>query len=136
MSPQTVINTATAATSTAARIEAGGAELVLDDVRYPAIWLRDNCPCPDCALPGSGQKLFGITDLPSPADLRIVEVEHRDGQLTVRFEPGGHASRFAEGWLRAHRLGADLPFDDRAHLVPGPRSRAPDQDPEPPRRCS
>lgn len=118
MSPQaaidTTISTATAAAAAAARIEAGGAELVLADVRYPAIWLRDNCPCPDCALPGSGQKLFGITDLPSPADLRIVEVEHRDGQLTVRFEPGGHASRFAEGWLRSHRLGADLPFDDRA----------------------
>ncbi|WP_051450706.1 2-trimethylaminoethylphosphonate dioxygenase [Actinospica robiniae] len=97
-----------------ARIEAGGAELVLDDARYPAIWLRDNCPCADCALPGSGQKLFGITDLPSPAELTIVEAAYGSGEVSVRFAPGGHTSRFAESWLRAHRLGANLPYDDRA----------------------
>ena len=29
------------------------AELVLDDgARYPAIWLRDNCTCAGCVVPG------------------------------------------------------------------------------------
>lgn len=101
-----------------ARIEADGTVLVLDDARYPAIWLRDNCPCAACAITGSaiagsGQKLFGITDLPSPADLRIVEVEDEVGEVLVRFAPDDHVSHFAEDWLRAHRLGVDLPHDDR-----------------------
>ena len=34
-------------------------------VRFPAVWLRDNCPCPDCLAPGTGQKLKDITDIPN-----------------------------------------------------------------------
>jgi hypothetical protein len=34
-------------------------------VRFPAVWLRDNCPCPDCLAPGTGQKLNDITDIPN-----------------------------------------------------------------------
>jgi gamma-butyrobetaine dioxygenase len=90
-----------------------GTDLVLDGARYPAIWLRDNCPCAECALPGSGQKLFGIMDLPSPADSRVIEVEHVGGELSVRFAPDGHTSRFAGDWLLAHRPGAAPPFDER-----------------------
>ncbi len=26
-------------------------------LRFPAVWLRDNCPCTECQDPGSGQKL-------------------------------------------------------------------------------
>jgi len=33
--------------------------------RFPAVWLRDNCPCPDCLAPGTGQKLNDITDIPN-----------------------------------------------------------------------
>ena len=90
-----------------------GGDLALDDARYPALWLRDNCPCPACALPGSGQKLFGVTDLPDPTRLRIAELEHGEEELTVRFAPDGHLSRFAVSWLAAHRLGADRPADER-----------------------
>jgi gamma-butyrobetaine dioxygenase len=96
-------------------------ELVLDDgARYPAIWLRDNCPCIDCAVPGSGQKLFGITDLPRPDELRIEHVDHNpeDGSVTVVFTPDGHKSRYERAWLEEHRPGRTqqyaLPYDDRA----------------------
>ncbi|MGA3154025.1 MAG: gamma-butyrobetaine hydroxylase-like domain-containing protein [Streptosporangiaceae bacterium] len=34
----------------------------------PVIWLRDNCPCPQCRHPGRGQRLVSIGGL--PADLR------------------------------------------------------------------
>ena len=34
-------------------------------IRFPAVWLRDNCPCPDCLAPGTGQKLKDITDIPT-----------------------------------------------------------------------
>lgn len=63
----------------------------------PAIWLRDNCPCPECRDPGSGQKLFGITDL--PADLAVRSVQHDDGSVTVTFDPDGHRSIFSAAWL-------------------------------------
>ena len=92
-------------------------ELVLDDgARYPAIWLRDNCPCTDCAVPGSGQKLFGITDLPHPDELRIEHVDHNpdDGSVTVVFAPDGHKSRYERAWLEKHRPGNTPPYDDRA----------------------
>jgi gamma-butyrobetaine dioxygenase len=37
-------------------------------VGMPAVWLRDNCPCPLCRDPVSGQRLLHITDIPA-ADL-------------------------------------------------------------------
>ena len=92
-------------------------ELILsDEARYPAIWLRDNCPCADCALPGSGQKLFTITDLPRTAELAIESFDQDpdDGAVTVVFAPDGHKSRYERAWLQKHRPGRALPNDDRA----------------------
>lgn len=86
-------------------------ELVIDDARFPAVWLRDNCPCSRCAIPASGQKLFGITDL--PADTRVESVTQDDSSVTVTFAPDGHVSRFSRSWLHRHRPGAHLPTDDR-----------------------
>lgn len=101
-----------APSATAPAPVAAPAELTLDDgSRYPAIWLRDNCPCAGCAVPGSGQKLFGITDL--PPDPRIASVDEDAFTVTVEFAPDGHVSRFERGWLRAHRPGAARPADDR-----------------------
>ena len=98
-------------------------ELILDDAdglqtgaRYPAIWLRDNCPCPECAVPGSGQKLFGITDLPRPDELRIEHVDQNtdDGSITIVFAPDGHKSRYERAWLQEHRPDSQArPHDDR-----------------------
>ena len=87
--------------------------LVLQDgSRYPAVWLRDNCPCGACAVSGSGQKLFGVTDL--PAELRVARVEEDAHCVTVEFAPDGHVSMFERGWLRAHRLEESVARDDRA----------------------
>jgi gamma-butyrobetaine dioxygenase len=92
------------------------AELVLDDgARYPAIWLRHNCTCADCVVPGrwgSGQKLLGITDL--PADPRIESAAREAGTVRVVFAPDGHQSRYDLAWLAAHRPGLAVPPDDRA----------------------
>ncbi|GHJ43088.1 hypothetical protein Cs7R123_04300 [Catellatospora sp. TT07R-123] len=63
------------------------------------MWLRDNCRCPACADPVSGQKLFGITDL--PADLSIADVADDGCEVAVTFAPDGHVSRFPRGWLLA-----------------------------------
>ena len=68
---------------------------------FPAIWLRDNCPCSECRDPGNQQKLFGITDL--PADLAIRSIDRTDGSVTVTFDPDGHRSVFSEAWLSDRR---------------------------------
>ena len=100
-----------------ASLASASPELILgDEARYPAIWLRDNCPCADCAVPGSGQKLFGITDLPRPDELRIERFDQNadDGSVTVVFGPDGHKSRYERSWLEEHRPGRTPPHDDRA----------------------
>jgi len=95
---------------------ASAEELILSDgSRYPALWLRDNCPCTDCALPGSGQKLFTITDLPQADELAIEHFDQDpdDSAVTVVFAPDGHKSRYERAWLREHQPGRALPHDDR-----------------------
>ncbi|WP_329139195.1 TauD/TfdA family dioxygenase [Streptomyces sp. NBC_01476] len=71
----------------------------------PAAWLRDNCPCPQCRDPRSGQKLFQITDL--PYGLSVTAVTELSGPaeptVEVRWEPDGHRSPFPVAWLDAHR---------------------------------
>ncbi|MFL4910283.1 TauD/TfdA family dioxygenase [Streptomyces sp. MMS24-I2-30] len=87
----------------------------------PAVWLRDNCPCAQCRDPRSGQKLFQITDLPS--GLAVGEVvesvavtepgEVAEVVAEVRWEPDGHRSAYAAGWLHAHRPAVPPTAGDR-----------------------
>jgi gamma-butyrobetaine dioxygenase len=79
----------------------------------PAIWLRDNCSCPECRHTGNGQKLFNIGDLAD--DLRVDEVREVDGRVRVRFAPDGHVSVFDGDWLRGWLPDAsEPPADPRA----------------------
>src|ERR1051326_29622 len=73
-------------------------ELVADGhmLRFPAVWLRDNCPCAECLDPVSGQKLKDITELP---DGLTVSAEDTGESVTVTYAPGGHRSVFSRGWL-------------------------------------
>ncbi|WP_405577318.1 TauD/TfdA family dioxygenase [Streptomyces sp. NBC_01190] len=89
----------------------------IDDL--PAMWLRDNCPCPDCRDPRSGQKLFQISSL--PAGLRPGTVTgpvigavngpvagpSSDGEPSVEvvWYPDGHRSVYPLSWLAANRPG-------------------------------
>ena len=54
-------------------------------LRFPAVWLRDNCPCPECRDPGSGQKLKDITEMPNDVGVAAsADAGERPGQ-----HPGG-----------------------------------------------
>ena len=65
-------------------------------------WLRDNCQCPLCRDPASGQRLTVITDLaPDVTMTRAVEVP--DG-LHVTFGPDGHEAVFTRTWLAGQVL--------------------------------
>jgi gamma-butyrobetaine dioxygenase len=66
-------------------------------VGMPAVWLRDNCPCPLCRDPVSGQRRLHITDI--PADIAVAEVVPSVGTVSVLFHPDGHRAVFDRDWL-------------------------------------
>jgi gamma-butyrobetaine dioxygenase len=75
---------------------------------FPAVWLRHNCPCPDCRDPVTGQRLVDITQL-SNGPLATVTAEFADS-IEVTFAPEAHRSVFSRAWLAASALpdaGAD-----------------------------
>jgi gamma-butyrobetaine dioxygenase len=84
-----------------------GLELEADGymLRFPAVWLRDNCPCADCLDPGSGQKLNDITELPDGVAVQATSITSES--VAVTFAPDGHRSVFSLSWLAAHALSSD-----------------------------
>jgi len=77
---------------------------------FPAVWLRDNCPCPDCLDPVSGQKLKDITELPD--GLAVSAAADAGDTVAVTYAPDGHQSVFSRAWLAGHALdGHDLGQD-------------------------
>jgi gamma-butyrobetaine dioxygenase len=69
---------------------------------FPAVWLRHNCPCPDCRDPVTGQRLVEITQL-SNGPWVTVTAEF-DDSVEVTFAPDGHRSVFSRAWLAASAL--------------------------------
>jgi hypothetical protein len=52
-------------------------------LRFPAMWLRDNCPGPEGCDPRSGQKLFGITDIPNGIVVTAADLDALASSLAV-----------------------------------------------------
>lgn len=71
--------------------------VTIEDTTFHPLWLRDNCPCPECRHE-SGQRLLDTRRLPD--DLAVVGVAG-NGAVEVTFSDG-HVSRFTPEWLRAH----------------------------------
>src|SRR3984957_15652371 len=69
-------------------------------VGMPAVWLRDNCPCPLCRDPVSGQRLVHITDI--PADIALDEGVSAGRTVSGLFHPDGHRAVFDRDWLARH----------------------------------
>jgi gamma-butyrobetaine hydroxylase len=69
----------------------------MDVTRFHPLWLRDNCPCPECRHE-SGQRLLDTRSLPD--DLSVVAV-FENGAVEVSFSDG-HVSQFDPEWLRAN----------------------------------
>ena len=70
--------------------------------RFPAVWLRDNCPCAECRHPQALERTFMFVDHGRP---RIMAASTANGDaLEVRFQCGDvmHVSRYTTGWLRTH----------------------------------
>src|SRR5579859_6695996 len=105
-------------------------ELVADGhmLRFPAVWLRDNCPCAECLDPVSGQKLTDITEL--PAVLAVRAAGYTEESVTVTYAPDGHRSVFLRSWLAAHALddhdGDERSEDEKELWLPAGLDRLPE----------
>jgi gamma-butyrobetaine dioxygenase len=74
-------------------------------LNFPPLWLRHNCPCPDCRDPGSGQRLIEITLIPN-GTVATVTARTLDA-VEVTFAPDGHRGVFSLAWLAAHAPARD-----------------------------
>jgi gamma-butyrobetaine dioxygenase len=84
--------------------ESGDLDLTVDGrrLRFPAVWLRDNCPCAECRDPHSGQKFLNITDID---DELVVDSAVQAGEsVVVTYMPDQHRSVFSRAWLAEHAL--------------------------------
>ena len=81
---------------------------------FPAVWLRLNCPCPDCRDPVTGQRLVTITDIPNGLVAAVTAQD--DTEIVVTFGPDGHRAGFRRDWLAAQALAA------RDGAAPDPRT--------------
>jgi gamma-butyrobetaine dioxygenase len=71
---------------------------------FPALWLRHNCPCPECLDPVTGQRLIEVSAIPDECGV-TVETETA-ASVTVVFAPDGHRAVFSRAWLADRALPA------------------------------
>jgi gamma-butyrobetaine dioxygenase len=69
---------------------------------WPAIWLRDQCPCAQCRHP-SGQRLFEIVDLPEQPTIERIAMQG-DGSVRVTWKDESHVSTYLATFLYEHNL--------------------------------
>ncbi|XP_035663162.1 gamma-butyrobetaine dioxygenase-like [Branchiostoma floridae] len=67
--------------------------------RFPYIWLRDNCQCPQCFKRDSRCRLILMSDLDVNVSPVRVESQARGGLLSVEWSDG-HQSRYDWQWLK------------------------------------
>ena len=68
--------------------------------RFPYLWLRDNCNCPACRAPQSGQRLIDVLDLPAAPE--PTQVVLRGNSVMLRWAGEDHESRYSAEWLKDH----------------------------------
>jgi len=82
-------------------VERDGKVLAVGDMRFHAVWLRDNALDPQTRDPGNGQRLITLADW--PAETLVAEASYAEGAVRVRFAPEDKTVAFPIAWLRAHR---------------------------------
>ena len=71
-------------------------------LRFPAVWLRDNCPCAECMDPHSKQKFLNVTEISS--ELVVATATEVGESVVVTYAPDQHRSVFSRAWLAEHAL--------------------------------
>lgn len=69
--------------------------------RFHHIWLRDNCPCPQCRDPYSFQKIFDISEQQETPTPLSVKINDKELEIIWKEEPP-HRSVYSIPWLLTH----------------------------------
>lgn len=85
------------------------------DLRFHAIWLRDNALDPATRDPGNGQRLITLADI--PADTRLISAAISGNQLVCAFAPEGKTVSYPINWLQTNAY--DHPRADAPGRLPG-----------------
>ena len=88
-------------------IESDGKEVTLqwDDgcrSHFHALWLRDNCACPECRHPQALERTFMFVDHAAPSITTAGLGPDEALEVRFRTDEGSHVSRYTKGWLRAY----------------------------------
>jgi len=105
-------------------VETKGDEVVLkeddkEELRFPHVWLRDNCQCPSCFHRTSNSRIIDIEQFDfdtSPTDVLL-----KDSCLLVSW-PDSHHSRYSLPWLLARQFTPHNQHDWLDSYKPLPRS--------------
>lgn len=73
----------------------------------PHLWLRDNCPCSECRVEQTGEKVFLLHTVPCDLVPQAASCDH--DQLNLVW-PGGHVTQFAGEEIRALAVSDDQPI--------------------------
>jgi gamma-butyrobetaine dioxygenase len=68
--------------------------------RFHHVWLRDNCPCPECRIEATGERRLFTGDIPDDIAPSVASAD-QDGDLSVEWNDG-HRSVFSAAWLARH----------------------------------
>ena len=75
--------------------------VTVEGKRFHYIWLRDNCPCPQCREPKSWQKIFDISQQQEAPIPLSVNINDQELEIIWKEEPP-HRSLYNIPWLLSH----------------------------------
>ncbi|MGV6812005.1 MAG: 2-trimethylaminoethylphosphonate dioxygenase [Brevirhabdus sp.] len=84
------------------------------DLRFHALWLRDNFQDSDTRDPGNGQRLVTLADLPEQVTLSSAQATGT--RVSCQFSPDGKTAEFDLSWLVANAY--DRPHDFAVGRLP------------------
>ena len=84
--------------------------------RFHNIWLRDNCPCPQCVHQVTKEQTFELISIPNHVAVSTAVVGS-NGSLQVMWSGEEHQSEFHAGWLRRHCYSAESQAERRVPQV-------------------
>jgi gamma-butyrobetaine hydroxylase len=92
----------------AVRHDANGITIVWDDgleSRFHALWLRDNCPCPQCRHPQALERTYMFVDHARPQVTAAAVDANQSVEVVFSAGRDTHSSRYTKGWLRNYDRG-------------------------------
>ncbi len=82
------------------------------NAEFHYVWLRDNCPCPECKHPTTTERILVSSEIPDSISPSNAEID--DETLRVVWNDGEHASLYSLDWLAQNDYSANQQNHDTA----------------------